>query len=171
MKLKDIKIGEEYAIRAPNSRYDRAFRARVTKIRVKGVRKSGWHYTATAGATHVEFELIGKGYASKYEYSWVIGEECLPRHYGTDDRPTEKRMRCPASHIIRPWAEEETANAAAEERKAESDRVKAERDERMKTLRLRAKALDIHVSTWKGEFTLDETGMAALLAMAEKAER
>ncbi len=151
MKLKDIKIGDEYAIGAPNASYDRwqMTRGKVTKVGVHGMVRGGWRSHWSARANYVEFEYVKDpgGIRGRGAYEVLLvryenpkadkaagyeGWESIER-YDRSRLEVERKqvLRCLGSHVLMPWAEfkklrdEHNANERACEERKEANRDKS----------------------------------------------
>ncbi len=171
MKMKDIQIGEEYAIGAPNtrSRYDswNRIRGRVTRIGVHGTTSSSWSNSMSERASYVEFEVIEDESAARcgYTYQHLIvkdssypayGGERTPSKYGGN--PNEKVLevnRCLGAHVIMTWRDFEIAVEEHEKREAEAQHTREQKDFEAKDIRRRFKELGFRAAghrPWRFEF-------------------
>ncbi len=117
MKIKDIKIGEEYAIGPPNRVSWRGItqriRAKVVATGVHGLTQAGGFYGRFKSdrAIYVQFEFTGKGDEHSgepgYEYTMAIDSEgeLQRRRYGDDTTGDREVYRALGTNVLRPWAE------------------------------------------------------------------
>ena len=121
MKLKDIKVGEEYAIGAPNRVYNnwRLVRGRVTKVGVHGITSGGWSSSMSHRANYVEFERIECEDSALVDYTYRhqiaedpacerTGGERTPSRGGLGPRKGEilhDVLRAMGTHVQMTWAD------------------------------------------------------------------
>lgn len=152
MKMKDIQIGEEYAIGAPNtsSRYDswHRIRGRVTRIGVHGTVSGSWYSHMSERATYVEFEVVEDPSAARcgYTYQHTIVQdrdgEHTPSRY-TNKEKTVEVNRCLGSHVIMKWSDFVVALEEHEQDEVEAKRVVEQKEFEARDIRRRFKNLGL----------------------------
>ena len=133
MKLKDLKVGEEYAFAPPNS-YDskRPARVRVVQIGVYGNAPSNSSYRkSSAHPNFVEFETVEGSYVPS-NFKVPLTDTGEIRHWRSD-KPIDKMVyRGPTMNFLRLWSEhaEQAAQDEAASKRWQRRRA-AERDIRL----------------------------------------
>ncbi len=121
MKLKDIKVGEEYAIGAPNRTYGnwRPVRGIVTKVGVHGTTSKGWGTYMSHRACYVEFEWVEHEASALPNYTYKHRIVKDPAHVRTGGERTPSRgglrqqeketvhdvLRAMGTHVQMTWAD------------------------------------------------------------------
>lgn len=138
MKLKDIQVGEEYAIIAPMTSTSHGLaqyrvHGRVTRVGVSGVVYGDWSTTTSTGKNYVEFEVLmdarGELSGGRYHHKMVRFEDgrevAAARHSGSGER--FDTYRAPSSHFRMTWAE--NLVELGEDRKREAvEAIRVEQD-------------------------------------------
>lgn len=175
MKVKDIEVGQEYAIGAPGRHYGfwhSTLRVRVTRLRVHGAVFNTWHYNLSSRANFVEFELVDDHgrVSSQYEHRIVEdpehGERVPTR--GNETLKVHRKLRCMTSHVLMPWAQFEAERAAHEEHETKAEAAKEVRERKYVEMRERFEKLGFKVPARYTEGTLSfstKDAMQILLAL------
>ncbi len=191
MKLKDIKVGEEYAIGAPNRTYDnwRLVRGRVTKVGVHGTTSGGWHSCMSTRACYVEFERIECEDSALADFTYRhqivedsacgrTGGERTPSRGGL--RPQEKEtvhdvLRAMGTHVQMTWADFMVRLREHEEGERAAVAAKNIRSRKAEEIRKRFQKLGFMAGGYKDycfEFSIEDAMkiLLALEAMNEEAQ-
>lgn len=176
MKLKDIEVGKDYAIGAPNATYEEWHRARgrIVKVGVHGV-AGGYTYSHMSDhPTYVEFEPVDCA-ATKYRHKLIKDPTQTPhgervsRWAGDDKLERVVVYRCSATNVLRPWDEYLEAKAERDVEATEARERRIVEENHHASVKERFKALGFTVSGYKTyEITLSTKDAEKILERLEK---
>ncbi|MEE8536900.1 MAG: hypothetical protein V3S71_02760 [Acidobacteriota bacterium] len=182
MKKVDIKIGEEYAIGAPNASYDRwgRVRGRVVKVGVYGVTRGDWHSHMSTRPNYVEFEVIDSDDSRspwRYRCRLVKADTAFGVRKGGEDTPHPHRQdedayeshRCLTSHVLKSWSEYVEDLAAHQKHETEAQQRLDDNEARATGIRERFAKLGYTADGykyWRFEFSAEDA--EKILAVLER---
>lgn len=167
MKTKDLKIGEEYSLAAPNS-YDARFplRVRVVKFKVYGPPpKDQYYQSQSANASYVEFEPVDETKHVNSVYTVTLTDGGKVRHWRSSKPVHEKVHRALPSHFLRTWSEHLDRVAKNEAYQVKRDDQKEVAQARRMVVVERLRALGIGQSEYGTSISLSVVQTEQLLGM------
>jgi hypothetical protein len=175
MKLKDIKVGEEYAIGAPNATYDRwsRIRGKVVRIRVYGSVRGTWRRSQSSKPNYVEFEMED---CTRPGIPWMYQCHADPAPgsirvfddwYLKSEKKGTKVFRCPSTHVLLPWSEYEVMLAEHQTAQVEADARREQKEKDEAAIKKSFRSFGLNASTY-GDFRFRQEDAEEILNRLER---